>query len=46
MVLDGLKVVREKKEKIHAKIKMLLTINFILDLLSLARDFWVVENSF
>jgi hypothetical protein len=36
MVPDGLKAVRERKEKIHARMKIPLPIDFILNLLSLA----------
>jgi hypothetical protein len=35
MALGGIKVSREKKEKIHARTKIPLPVNFILNLLSL-----------
>jgi hypothetical protein len=49
MALDGAKAVREKKEKIQTRMKIPLPIDFILfilNLLSLAKDFGVVENFF
>jgi hypothetical protein len=46
MDLDALKVVREKKERIHTRMKIPLPIGFILDLLSLAKDFGIVKNFF
>jgi hypothetical protein len=47
MDLEGLKVVREKKERIHARMKIPLPIDFtlfILNLLSLAKDFGIAES--
>jgi hypothetical protein len=38
MAPGGLRVVREKKEKIHAIMKIPLPVGFILNLLSLPRD--------
>jgi len=44
MALDGLKAIRDKKEKIHTRMKIPLPIDFILNLLSLAKDFGMVED--
>jgi hypothetical protein len=37
MALEGLRVVRKKKEKKHARTKVLLAVDFILNLLSSLR---------
>jgi hypothetical protein len=46
IAVDGLKVVTEKKERIHTRMKIPLPINFILNLLPFAKDFGVVANFF